>query len=590
MEKQKKKAEIIGINGPVVTGEGMSDYKMREMVTVGPNKLIGEVIILDDDIGTIQVYEETEGLRIGDEIEATDQPLSVKLGPGLLKNMFDGIERPLTKIQEISPVFIPEGIGLMNLDEDKEWEVEIKVSEGDVLEPGQTYGEIKETEMINTKLMLPPNLSGTVKSVKDSGKYRLNDTVVEIEDKNGHIHELKLYQDWPIRNPRPVNTRLEPGKPLLTGTRVIDTFFPIAKGGTSAIPGGFGTGKTMTQHQLAKWSDADVIVYIGCGERGNEMTEVIEDFPKLIDPRSGKSIMERTVMIANTSNMPVAAREASIYTGITIAEWFRDMGYDVAIMADSTSRWAEALREISGRLEEMPAEEGYPAYLSSRIAEFYERAGSVETLDNTQGSISIIGAVSPAGGDFSEPVTENTKRFVNTFLGLDRDLAYSRHYPAINWLSSYSGYLKTLDDWYDREISDNFLPLRNKMLDLLFQEDKLQEMVMLIGEEALPDDQKWVINVAKLLRVGFLQQNFFDKEDSYVPLEKQFKMLRLIDHVYERGLEGLSHGIPASELIDDELNDKILKMKYTVPNNDLSKLNEIQEEVDQYYDSLLRRY
>lgn len=346
----------------------------------------------------------------------------------------------------------------------------------------------------------------------------------------------------------------------------------------------------MTQHQLAKFSDADIIIYIGCGERGNEMTEVIEDFPKLEDPRSGKSIMERTVMIANTSNMPVAAREASIYTGITIAEWFRDMGYDVAIMADSTSRWAEALREISGRLEEMPAEEGYPAYLSSRIAEFYERAGLVETLNGEEGSISIIGAVSPAGGDFSEPVTENTKRFVNTFLGLDRDLAYSRHYPAINWLSSYSGYNKILGDWYEESVSENFFPLRNKMLDLLFQENKLQEMVMLIGEDALPDDQKWIINVSRLIRVGFLQQNFFDKEDSYVPLNKQYRMLQLIDHIYEKGLEGLKKGIPASELSNPELNDKVAKLKYTIPNNDLSGIDELQLEIDRYYDDLYGRY
>lgn len=346
----------------------------------------------------------------------------------------------------------------------------------------------------------------------------------------------------------------------------------------------------MTQHQLAKWSDADIIIYIGCGERGNEMTEVIEDFPKLIDPKSGKSIMERTVMIANTSNMPVAAREASIYTGITIAEWFRDQGYDVAIMADSTSRWAEALREISGRLEEMPAEEGYPAYLSSRIAEFYERAGTVNTLDNTQGSISVIGAVSPAGGDFSEPVTENTKRYVNTFLGLDRDLAYSRHYPAINWLSSYSGYIKQLNDWYEDSVSENFIPLRNKMLSLLFQEDKLQEMVMLIGEDALPDDQKWIIDISRLIRLGYLQQNFFDKEDSFVPLEKQYKMLELIDYIYEKGLQGLKLGIPTSELTNQELNDKIIKMKYTIPNDDLSGIDALKDEIDTYYNDLFRMY
>ncbi len=590
MSSQSNTATVTGINGPVVTAKGMSNFKMREMVTVGPKLLIGEVIILDGDKGTIQVYEETVGLKVGDQIQSTGKPLSVRLGPGLLKNMFDGIERPLTKIREISPVFIPEGIGLMNLDEEKKWPVEILVKEGDVLEPGDPYAQIKETEMITIKLMTSPEQAGTVKSVQPDGEYSINEPLIELETKDGEIINLDSTQDWSIRQPRPVKARLEPDEILLTGTRIIDTFFPLAKGGTAAIPGGFGTGKTMTQHQLAKWSDADVIIYIGCGERGNEMTEVIEDFPNLIDPRSGKSIMERTVMIANTSNMPVAAREASIYTGITIAEWFRDMGYNVAIMADSTSRWAEALREISGRLEEMPAEEGYPAYLSSRIAEFYERAGSVKTLNGEKGSISIIGAVSPAGGDFSEPVTENTKRFVNTFLGLDRDLAYARHYPAINWLTSYSGYIKDLGDWFDDNVSDEFIPLRNKMLDLLYREDKLQEMVMLIGEEALPNDQKWIINVAKLLRIGFLQQNFFDNEDMFVPLEKQYGMLQTIDHIYERGLEGLRYGIPSSELINADLNDKILKMKYTIPNNDLSQLKKLNQEIDDFYDALLRRY
>lgn len=586
----ESKARITGINGPVITGEGMADFQMREMVMVGPKKLIGEVIIQEGDKGTIQVYEETEGLKVGEEIESTGRPLSARLGPGLLKNMFDGIERPLEKIQELSPIFIPEGIGLISLDENKDWDVDIHVKVGDILKPGQTFASVQETELINTKIMTPPDISGEVIEAQESGKYKITDTIIKVKDKNGKIHELNLYHDWPIREPRPSAVRLEPGKPLITGTRIIDTFFPLAKGGTAAIPGGFGTGKTMTQHQLAKFSDADIIIYIGCGERGNEMTEVIEDFPELVDPRSGKSIMERTVMIANTSNMPVAAREASIYTGITLAEWFRDMGYDVAIMADSTSRWAEALREISGRLEEMPAEEGYPAYLSSRIAEFYERAGIVETLDSDEGSISIIGAVSPAGGDFSEPVTENTKRYVNTFLGLDRDLAYARHYPAINWLSSYSGYLKILNEYYEDAVSENFIPLRNKMLNLLFQEDKLQEMVMLIGEDALPDDQKWVINVSKLLRIGFLQQNFFDKEDAYVPLEKQYRMLGVIDYIYEKGLEGLKLGIPSSELIDPVLNDKILKMKYTIPNNDLSKIDTLIEEIDSYYNELFKKY
>lgn len=581
---------ISGINGPVVTGTNMTAFQMREMVMVGKKKLIGEVIVLDGDIGTIQVYEETEGLMPGEEILPTGMPLSVKLGPGMLKNMFDGIQRPLEKIQELSPVFIPEGIGLMSIDEEKKWDYQACVHVGDQLEPGDIYGTVQETLMIEHRLMVPPNLSGKVISVTPDGSYNIETVLVVLEDIKGVQHELKMYQQWPVRTPRPVRRRLEPEKPLVTGQRIIDFFFPIAKGGTAAIPGGFGTGKTTTQHQLAKWSDADIIIYIGCGERGNEMTEVIEDFPGLIDPKSGQSIMERTVMIANTSNMPVAAREASIYTGITMAEYFRDMGYAVAMMADSTSRWAEALREISGRLEEMPAEEGYPAYLSSRIAEFYERAGSVDTLCGKEGSISIVGAVSPAGGDFSEPVTENTKRYVNTFLALDKNLAYARHYPAINWMESYSGYVKLLTDWYEDNVAEDAILLRNRMLDLLFQENKLQEMVMLIGEDALPDDQRWVLNVAKLIRVGFLQQNTFDDTDTYVPLEKQYRMLKIMEYLYDKGVEGLKEGIPTSVLYSEEIFDSIIKMKYTIPNDDFSGIDKIQQDIDAYYENLMEKY
>lgn len=408
------------INGPVVKGSGMAKFKVNEMVTVGERQLIGEVVSLDGDIATIQVYEETEGLKAGEQITSTGAPLSLSLGPGMLSNMFDGIQRPLKKIQSLSKDFIPEGIGLLSIDEEKEWEVKITVHEGDRLEAGAFYAEIQETQSILHKLMVPPNLSGKVVNLKKDGKYKINDWIVQIEDKTGKVHNLTLVQKWPVRRPRPIYKRIPIYKPLVTGQRVIDSFFPIAKGGTVGLPGGFGTGKTVTQHQLAKWSDADIIVYIGCGERGNEMTNVLEEFPALIDPRTQRPLMERTILIANTSNMPVAAREASIYTGITMAEYFRDMGYDVAIMADSTSRWAEALREISGRLEEMPAEEGYPAYLPSRLAQFYERAGCVETLAGDEASITIIGAVSPAGGDFSEPVTENTKRFVSAFLALDK--------------------------------------------------------------------------------------------------------------------------------------------------------------------------
>lgn len=588
--KNQTEGIIKGINGPVVTGTNMTSFSMREMVMVGTKKLIGEVIVLDGDIGTIQVYEETEGLMPGEAIYPTGSPLSVKLGPGMLKNMFDGIQRPLEKIKELSPVFIPEGIGLMSIDEEKLWDVKMTVKVGDKVKQGQTIATVEETLMITHKIMVPPGISGEVVDAKADGSYNIETALIQVKDRDGIVHDVKMYQEWPIRTPRPSAFRLEPEKPLITGQRIIDFFFPIAKGGTAAIPGGFGTGKTMTQHQLAKWSDADIIIYIGCGERGNEMTEVIEDFPGLIDPKSGESIMERTVMIANTSNMPVAAREASIYTGITMAEYFRDMGYDVAMMADSTSRWAEALREISGRLEEMPAEEGYPAYLSSRIAEFYERAGSVDTIGGDQGSISIVGAVSPAGGDFSEPVTENTKRFVNTFLALDKSLAYARHYPAINWMESYSGYVKLLTDWYEDHVAEDSIALRNKMLDLLFQENKLQEMVMLVGEEALPDDQRWILQICRLLRLGFLQQNAFDDTDTYVPLEKQYRMLKICDYLYEKGLVGLKQSIPTSVLYDEGIFDDIVKMKYTIPNDDLSGIDALQDRIDAHYDDLFKRY
>jgi V/A-type H+-transporting ATPase subunit A len=581
---------ISAINGPVIKGNNMSSFKMREMVMVGHKKLIGEVIVLEGDYGTVQVYEETEGLRIEEPIISTGQPLSLKLGPGMLGNMFDGIQRPLKEIQKMSPIFIPEGIGLISLDTEKKWKVEFQVKVGDMVKPGEIFGLVEETSVIQHRLLIPIDCTGTVKEVKESGEYIIDDILVVVEDESGKVHELKMYQEWPVRTARPVALRKETLKPLITGQRVLDFFFPIAKGGTAAIPGGFGTGKTMTQHQLAKWSDADIIIYIGCGERGNEMTEVLDDFPKLIDPQTGKSLMERTILIANTSNMPVAAREASIYTGITMAEYFRDMGYHVAMMADSTSRWAEALREISGRLEEMPAEEGYPAYLPSRIAEFYERAGYVDTLSNKEGSITIIGAVSPAGGDFSEPVTENTKRFVNVFLALDKSLAYARHYPAINWLDSYSGYLKILTRWYEDNVDETAILLRNKMLELLFQENKLQEIVMLVGEDVLPDDQRWILEIARIIKVGFLQQNAFNKEDTYVPIEKQFRMLSIIDYLYEQGLKALEMGIAISQIKKDEISDELIKMKYTVPNNDLSVIDSIQENIDKHFDELFERY
>lgn len=582
----KLTGNIVMINGPVILGENMTGFKMREMVLVGEKKLIGEVISIDGDKSTVQVYEETEGVKRGEVIVSTGKPLSLKLGPGMLSNMFDGIQRPLNILREQFGSFIPEGVGLISIDDKKLWETNITVNIGDYLKEGQIFGTVPETELILHKLLVPNGVEGKVIKKKTNGKYNIEEELVELEDPDGKIHKLKMYQEWPVRIPRPSKERLPIDKLLVTGQRVLDMFFPIAKGGTAAIPGGFGTGKTMTQHQLAKFSDADIIVYIGCGERGNEMTEVLEDFPKLIDPNSGKPIMERTVLIANTSNMPVAAREASIYTGITMAEYFRDMGYHVAIMADSTSRWAEALREISGRLEEMPAEEGYPAYLPSRLAQFYERAGYVKTLSDMEGSVTIIGAVSPAGGDFSEPVTENTKRFVNVFLGLDKELAYSRHYPAINWLNSYSGYMETLKIYYEMELNEDVEVLRGKMLKLLFEESRLLEIVLLVGEDVLPDDQRLILEIAKVIKVGFLQQNAFHKEDTYVPLKKQFEMLKTIDLLYERGLMAIKKNIPISKVRDTELYSEIIKMKYTVPNDNLDKIQELKNTIKDFYNNL----
>lgn len=578
------------INGPVIRGVEMTEFKMREMVLVGEKKLIGEVISIDGKTGIIQVYEETEGLKKGEAIVSTGQPLSLKLGPGILGNMFDGIERPLKKINNDFGSFIPEGIGLISLDEEKLWEVNILVNVGDFINEGQVFGTVEETSLITHKLIVPFGVRGKIVNIKESGKYSIEEDLVVVEDEKGYSHSLKMYQEWPVRTPRPVKERLPIDRLLITGQRVLDIFFPIAKGGTAAIPGGFGTGKTMTQHQLAKWSDADIIVYIGCGERGNEMTEVLEDFPKLIDPKTNKPIMERTVLIANTSNMPVAAREASIYTGITIAEYFRDMGYHVAIMADSTSRWAEALREISGRLEEMPAEEGYPAYLPTRLAEFYERAGYVKNLNDEEGSVTIIGAVSPAGGDFSEPVTENTKRFVNVFLALDRELAYSRHYPAINWLTSYSGYVEMLKSFYTRELNEDVKELRGKMLKLLYEENRLKDLVSLVGEDVLPDEQRFILEIARVIKIGFLQQNAFHKEDTFVPLKKQIEMLKTIDHLYERGLNSIEKEIPISQIKDNKLFEDIIRMKYNISNNNLDGIVELNEQIDDFYNDLDEKY
>lgn len=585
-----KSIGIVGsINGPVVKGFNMGSFKVNEMVMVGKRKLIGEVVSLNKDIATIQVYEETEGLRAKEEIYSTGSPLSVTLGPGMIGNIFDGIQRPLSMIQEMSKDFIPEGIGLISLDEDKLWDVNIVIKAGDILNEGDVYATIQETEKILHKLIVPKFSGGTIKEVKKSGKYSLNDTIVVIENEN-KIIALTLCTKWPVRKPRPIKERLPIYKPLITGQRVIDSFYPIAKGGTVGLPGGFGTGKTVTQHQLAKWCDADIIVYVGCGERGNEMTDVLEEFPKLIDPRTNRPLMERTILIANTSNMPVAAREASIYTGITMAEYFRDMGYDVAILADSTSRWAEALREISGRLEQMPAEEGYPAYLPSRLAQFYERAGCVKTLGGKEASVTIIGAVSPPGGDFSEPVTENTKRYVTAFLALDKKLAYARHYPAINYLTSYSGYINILKDWYEENVSPDMLYLRNKMIVLLQEEEKLNEMVQLMGEDVLPNDQALVLETARIIKKAFLQQNAMHPEDTYVVLNKQYLMLKVIDTFYEEALKCVKIGIPISVIKKEPVISDILKIKYEIPNDKTELLEDLMNKVTDTYTKLRMKY
>ena len=579
---------IYGINGPVVTVRDTDSFEMMEMVHVGVQNLVGEVIGITDKLTTIQVYEETTGLKPGDPVTGTGAPMNVLLGPGIIDNIFDGIERPLKAIEEQAGAFINRGASVTSLDTERLWNVTMKIKIGDKLDGGQIYATIPETPIIEHRLMLHPDLSGVVTEVKPDGEYKIFDTVAVIEDDLGEKHELKLCQQWPIRTSRPVRDRLTPSIPLITGQRIMDTLFPIAKGGTAAIPGGFGTGKTMNQHQLAKWCDADIIIYVGCGERGNEMSQVLEEFSELIDPKSNRPMTDRTVLIANTSNMPVAAREASIYTGITLAEYYRDMGYHVAMMADSTSRWAEALREISGRLEEMPAEEGFPAYLPSRLAEFYERGGRVKALCGDEGSVTLIGAVSPQGSDFSEPVTQNTKRFTRVFWALDKALAYARHYPAINWIDSYSEYFNDLDPWFREHLGDDFVEYRNRISALLQEESSLMEIVKLIGSDVLPDDQKLVIETARAIRVGFLQQNAFHAEDTYVPLEKQKLMMKVILHLHAKAKEVVAREIPLSKISQLGLFDKLTKMKYDIPHDRLSMFDGYIEEIDLKLGELLK--
>lgn len=584
-----KTAEIYGINGPVIYLKGNTGFKMSEMVYVGEENLVGEVISLKKESTTVQVFEETSGLRPGETVTASGDAISVTLGPGILNNIFDGIQRPLSVIAEQSGKYISRGMQVDSLDTEKLWDVHLTVSQGMEVYGGTIIAEVPETESIVHKSMVPPNLHGVIKSVVPDGKYNITQTIAVLTLEDGSEYELKLAQKWPIRIPRPTSKRYPASKPLVTGQRILDTLFPIAKGGTAAVPGGFGTGKTMTQHQIAKWSDADIIIYIGCGERGNEMTQVLEDFSKLHDPKTGNALMARTSLIANTSNMPVAAREASIYTGITLAEYYRDMGYDVAIMADSTSRWAEALRELSGRLEEMPAEEGFPAYLASRLSAFYERAGMMQNLNGTEGSVSIIGAVSPQGGDFSEPVTQNTKRFVRCFWGLDKSLAYARHFPAIHWLTSYSEYLGDLSYWYSENVSPKFVEYRNRIMAILNSESSLMEIVKLIGSDVLPDDQKLTLEIARVIRLGFLQQNAFHPDDTCVSLEKQFKMMEVILYLYKKCRALIAMGMPMSVLKKENIFEKIIAIKYDVPNDHLEMMDDYKKAVKDFYNTVMEK-
>ena len=584
-----KTGVIYGINGPVVSLQGDPGFQMNEMVYVGRENLVGEVIGLTSEKTTIQVYEETSGLKPGEIVVGTGSPVSVTLAPGILNNIFDGIQRPLTEIAKGSGYYISRGISVNSLDTDKKWDTHLTVKKGERLMPGAIIAEVQETRAIVHKVMAPPDTEGYVLDVVSDGLYTIEEPLLTLQLMDGTERKLTMTQKWPIRIPRPAAKRFPAVKPLITGQRILDTMFPLAKGGTAAIPGGFGTGKTMTQHQVAKWADADVIIYIGCGERGNEMTQVLEEFSKLMDPKSGNPLMDRTTLIANTSNMPVAAREASLYSGLTLAEYYRDMGYHVAIMADSTSRWAEALRELSGRLEEMPAEEGFPAYLASRLSAFYERAGMMQNLNGTEGSVTIIGAVSPQGGDFSEPVTQNTKRFVRCFWGLDKSLSYARHFPAIHWLTSYSEYINDLAPWYMDRVDKKFVHNRNRLMAILNQESSLMEIVKLIGADVLPDDQKLVLEIAKVIRVGFLQQNAFHKDDTCVPLEKQFKMMEVILYLYKRSRTLISMGMPMSVLKEEDIFDKIISIKYDVPNDKPQMFQEYMKLIDEFYNRVMER-
>lgn len=570
---------VTWINGPVIRAKGSRHVGMMELVEVGDEHLIGEVIGLDGDVITIQVYEETAGMHPGSPVFGTGLPLSVELGPGLIRSIFDGIQRPLPVIEMRTGSFISRGVHLTPLYRKDRWDFTPTCKVGDEVKGGQIIGTVPETPVLEHRVMVPPDIEGTITWIAPAKAYTIDETIAKIKTTAGE-KEIAMLQRWPIRRLRPYNARLAATTPLITGQRVLDTFFPMAKGGAAAIPGGFGAGKTVTQHSIAKWADAQVVVYIGCGERGNEMTEVLQEFPELIDPRSGHPMMERTVLIANTSNMPVAAREASIYTGITIAEYYRDMGYHVALMADSTSRWAEALREVSGRLEEMPAEEGYPAYLAGRLAEFYERAGYVKTLSGNEGSVSIIGAVSPPGGDFSEPVTQHTKRFIRCFWALDKSLASARHFPSINWLDSYSEYLEDVAPWWKETAKVDWYKMRTEAMGILSEENRLSQIVKLVGPDALPDEQRLVLETARLLREGFLQQNAMDKVDAYSTIQKQMGMLGLMLYFHNRAQKIIKTGATIKVIHDLPVVNTMIRMKTEVANEDLGKLDDIHNAID----------
>jgi len=583
------KGTIKKVAGPLVIAEGMRDANMFDVVRVSNQRLIGEIIEIHGDLASVQVYEETSGLCPGEPVESTEMPLSVELGPGLITSIYDGIQRPLDDIMKIAGNSLKRGVEVPSLKRDKKWTFEPVVKPGDMVEPGDVIGTVQETIVVQQKIMVPYGVTGTVKEIK-SGDFTVDQVVAVVETENGD-RELTMMQKWPVRKGRPYKEKLPLDMPLITGQRVVDTFFPIAKGGVAAVPGPFGSGKTVIQHQLAKWAEADIVVYIGCGERGNEMTDVLNEFPELKDPKTGQSLMERTVLIANTSDMPVAAREASIYTGITIAEYFRDMGYSVALMADSTSRWAEALREMSGRLQEMPGEEGYPAYLGSRLAQFYERAGQVVSLgkDGRVGALSVIGAVSPPGGDISEPVSQATLRIVKVFWGLDSALAYKRHFPAINWLTSYSLYTDNMGSWFDENVSDKWMLDRQKLMGLLQDEAELDEIVKMVGMDALSAEDRLKMEAARSIREDFLHQNSFHEVDTYTPLRKQFLMMELVIAFYDKSLEALKEGASVQSLISMAVRERIGRYKYTLDENIDTEYEKINNELHIEIANLLGR-